>query len=409
VQRRENMNNREAIDTIKGYFYQFDYTITKLLELKNDTDSIVVEGIEDVDVKSTSDDEAVQCKYYAKTEYNHSMIAKPIRLMLSHYKDVKDGLKQRVNYTLYGHFQKGQDKLILPINSTFLKEKLLTYKSGNIQSFHHIDLGLNDEDLNDFLLRLTINVHACDYDTQISNIITQLETQFNCSAFEAEFYYYNNALKVIKDIAVNANVADREISKADFMQQIDNRTILFNEWFVRYKGKRALLSELRRKYFTNLNTSPFERFFFVEVSDSNYVRSELKELLFSISKKWSKISKRESSPYCPYVYIHNIPETELIELKKELYAEEFITIDGFDYHGASFSPHSISKSPNESNQIRLKIINKIEYVELTLREIRKTKEIYQFFETSPILKMNYPNIKDVRIQIEELSDIKEVI
>jgi len=403
------MTNREAIDTIKGYFYQFDYTITKLLDLVNDTDSITVEGVEDVDVKSSTDETAIQCKYYAKTEYNHSVIAKAIRLMLNHYKEVIQGRKQKVNYTLYGHFKNGHEKLSIPIDSTFLKEKFLTYKIKDTEKLHHIDLELNDNDLDGFLSRITIDINACDYDIQMASIISKLEKQFNCKAFEAEYFYYNNALKVIKEISVKANVRDREISKAEFIKKIDNKTILFNEWFIEYKGKKKILSELKRQYFTNLNTSPFERIFMIEPPNSNYVRSEIKEVLFSLSQKWSKLSKRDSETFCPYVYIHNIPDQELIELKRELYEEGFITIDGFDYSGASFNPYSLLKKPTQDNQIKLKIINKLEYIDLLLNEMRKTKEIYQFFNKTPILEMNLPSVKHVRIQIDKLNDIKEVI
>ena len=76
------MTDRTAIDIIKGYFYQFDHTIAQLLELKDDVDSIAVEGVEDIDIMSATDETAMQCKYYAKTEYNHSVIARPIRLMI---------------------------------------------------------------------------------------------------------------------------------------------------------------------------------------------------------------------------------------------------------------------------------------------------------------------------------------
>ena len=90
------MKDRTAIDTIKGYFYQLDFSIIKLLELVNDTDSIVVEGIEDVDINTATEETAIQCKYYAKTEYNHSVIAKPIRQLLDHYKEVLNGTKLRI-------------------------------------------------------------------------------------------------------------------------------------------------------------------------------------------------------------------------------------------------------------------------------------------------------------------------
>lgn len=41
--------SREAISTIKGYYYQFDYFILQLLQLRDDDDSVRIEGIEDVD------------------------------------------------------------------------------------------------------------------------------------------------------------------------------------------------------------------------------------------------------------------------------------------------------------------------------------------------------------------------
>ncbi len=119
------MSNRSATDTIKGYFYQFDYSILKLLNLSNDTDEIVVEGIEDVDVSTASETIAVQCKYYSKTEYNHSVISKPIRLMLSHYKNIPSKQKLKIKYHLYGHYKSGHNKLTLPIDVAFLKDKFL--------------------------------------------------------------------------------------------------------------------------------------------------------------------------------------------------------------------------------------------------------------------------------------------
>ena len=71
------MADRTATDTIRGYFYQFDLAILKLLQLEGDAHEITVEGIEDVDVKNATEEIAIQCKYHSKTEYNHSAIAKP--------------------------------------------------------------------------------------------------------------------------------------------------------------------------------------------------------------------------------------------------------------------------------------------------------------------------------------------
>jgi hypothetical protein len=46
------MSNREAIDTITGYFYQFDKSLLELLKQYDDKASICMEGIEDIDVVS---------------------------------------------------------------------------------------------------------------------------------------------------------------------------------------------------------------------------------------------------------------------------------------------------------------------------------------------------------------------
>ncbi len=403
------MKDRTAIDTIKGYFYQFDYTILKLLELANDTDSIIVEGVEDVDIHSATEETAIQCKYYAKTEYNHSVIAKPIRLMLNHYKEVKNGTKKKVNYMLYGFYQSGQDKLTLPISVQFLKDKYLTYTEKSIKHFHHSELLLSDSDLFDFLTLLTVNIEAVDYQDQLSIILNLLIQRFGCNFFEAEHFYYNNALKEIKNISIEDDINKRRISKVDFLRKIDIKQILFNEWFVNYKGREKLFSELRSQYFASLNISPFERFFFIEVPSENYLRSELKDLIFTISRKWSKLSKREPNPFCPYLYLHNIHSKELLELKKELYSEDFIFLDGFDFEGAIFNSKSITRTANNNNQIKIKILNKLEFANETINGISKTKEIYQFYLNTPFFDKDYLNVKQIKIQFSRLTDIIKII
>lgn len=39
---------RDAIDTILGYYYQFDYYILQLMNLLNDNDTVTMEGIEEL-------------------------------------------------------------------------------------------------------------------------------------------------------------------------------------------------------------------------------------------------------------------------------------------------------------------------------------------------------------------------
>ncbi|MBK6771261.1 MAG: hypothetical protein IPG78_03780 [Ignavibacteria bacterium] len=119
------MADRTAIDTIRGYFYQFDYSIISLLKLLNGTESILVEGVEDIDVTTASETTAIQCKYYEKTEYNHSVIAEPIRLMLNHFKEVKLGNESELKYKLRGYYKSGHSKISFTIESSIYQGQLL--------------------------------------------------------------------------------------------------------------------------------------------------------------------------------------------------------------------------------------------------------------------------------------------
>lgn len=402
------MTDRTAIDTIKGYFYQFDYSILRLLETPNDSDIIVVEGIEDVDIKTANEDTAVQCKYYAKTEYNHSVISKPIRQMLDHFGEFKSGAKPAVKYHLYGHFKDGHSKLSLPVDVKFLKEKFLSYTSKGISYKHHEILNLNDTELDEFLSKLSLDINALSYEDQLDKILITIETLFSCDRFDAENLVYNNALKHIKDISVENDLTKRQIVKKEFVEKIDTKSIMFNEWFVEFRGRKKHFTELRKKHFSTLNISPFERFFLIEVG-ANDIRSEIKDVVMTISKKWSKLSQREKSPFCPYVYLHGISDSELIALKQELFSEGFKFLDGYDYHGATFSKESISQKVNFQNGIKAKIINNVSELELVLAEVSKTKEVYQFFASKRIYDKVSISVKNIEIQVKELSNIKEII
>jgi hypothetical protein len=216
-------------------------------------------------------------------------------------------------------------------------------------------------------------------------------------------------LRVIKNLSIKEAEIDRTITKQDFIEQINTKSILFNQWFIEYKGLKKYFRELRKEYFSNLNISPFERFFLIEIDKTNYTRNELKDIIFVISKKWTKTTQRTTEPFCPYLYIHNIDEQELIKLKTELISENFRIIDGHDFQGANFNPKSIIQQTNYINKIKLKILNKIESIDSTLAEITKTKEVYQFYFTSPFYKNDSQSIKHIKIQIKELKNIKEII
>ncbi|MBR7943576.1 DUF4297 family anti-phage-associated protein [Burkholderia cenocepacia] len=407
------MTDRSAVDTIRGYFYQFDLSILSVLQLTSPDDSVEIECTEDIDIRTATEVTATQCKYYAKTEYNHSAIKDAIKHMVSHFKESLAGTKPIISYSIKGNYASGQEKLDGGINVDFLKKHFLTYSEGKgtakITRYHHSELGLSDADLEEFLKRFTIDVRAKGFDEQYREVLDTIRAIFGGTPFSAEYFYYNNALAVIRELSIKAVPADRTITKKEFLARIDTSTILFNEWFVEKKGKKGHLAALRKEYFTELNVSPYERFFLIEADADSYIRSDLKDLFFELSRKWAKLSAREPSPFCPYIYVHGVADDELLELKRELSTEGFKLVDGHDFQGADFDYHSITQKATHGNGIKIKVLNTLANVEQTVDAVTKTRRIYQFHLGSSYFDYDKPAVRHIKIQVERLSDVKSII
>lgn len=412
------MTDRSAIDTIVGYFYQFDKTILDLLESDNNQ-TIVVEGIEDIDLINADETTAVQCKYYEKTEYNHSVIKKPLMLMLKHYAGLLKSGSPIIKYHLFGHYKSGQEKLSLPLSNDYLKTNFLTYtknesivideKKTTKRVTHKLyeELGLSDENLSDFINLLTIDINAPSFENQLNEILNKLCEHFSCDIFEAENFYYNSGLKVIKDLSIKQDVANRRITKLTFLRDINTKQLLFNSWYVHYKGKAKYFRDVKRNYFnTGLNTNPYERFFLFEVKPTDSIQN-IKEIIRVIQNRWSKLSRLEMNSFCPYVYIHRLGEVKTQQVKQELFEERMVLKDGYDFLGANFNVNSLIEKATNQNGIKIKFINSLNDLDSLLTHIIAPKEIYQFFQSNNFY--DNESCKHIKIQIEETLDLKNIV
>lgn len=397
--------SRDAVDTIKGYYYQFDYFIFQLISLVNEEDTVTIEGIEDVDILEEKEMVAVQCKYYAKTEYNHSVIAKPIRLMLKDYVN-KTPEKRKIRYKLYGKYRSGQEKYPGMLTVEFAKKNLFTYTEKKVVHVLHEELNLTDKDIEEFLDKVDVDINAEDYQEQQDKVISGLEKIFGCDRFEAEYYYYNNALRLVKEIAVQQKMCERIVSKSEFLDKINNKKMLFDKWYLQFKGIRDYCADIRKQYFSQRNVSPYERFFLIEC-DTTVNDAQIVSLIAKISKNWSKLSRREIKPFCPYVHLNGISQERLVGLKKKLQREDIRLWDGHDFLGAEFMVDSIIRRANYVNDIKVKIINHIENLDDILEKATGTKMIYQFYLKEPFYESNQNLCYG--IQISKTEDINMMI
>ena len=397
---------RDAIDTIIGYYYQFDYYILQLLNLSKDTDTVTIEGIEDVDISEDGILKAIQCNYYAKTEYNHSKIASPIRLMLKDYALRKRDGRKLISYMLYGHYESGHEKYPKIFDIDFLKSNICTYTQNKVKHTLYTELNLDDSQLEEFLNLLVVDINAKSYEEQEKQIFTQMCKIFKCDMFEAEYYYYNNALRIVKDIATEQAEKKRVLSKHEFLGLINHKGMLFDSWYIEFKGIKQYCKDIKTQYFTKFNISPFERFFLIQYDELS-TDQEVADLLLLIAKRWSKISQRTSKPFCPFVYIHGISAERLISIKNIITNSGVNICDGYNYLGAKYNADMMLKKTNYYIGIQLKILNEKQYLNSLLKNASGVKEIYQFYIDTPFWENNqYDNVK---IPIKRTTDIGMIV
>ncbi|MGN6648095.1 MAG: DUF4297 family anti-phage-associated protein, partial [Cytophaga sp.] len=234
------MKIRTADATIKGYYYQFDSSIFELLQLPSDTDTITIEGIEDIDINTATDATTIQCKYLSKPRFINSAVREPIILMLEHF---VNNTTNSLNYILYAHFENETPGTEPQMSLEKLKE-ILTYTENKVEKLYHIENNITDKQLNDFLKRFNV-VFGKEFYSQQKEVIQKLKNQFNCSSdFEADTLYYNNALRIIIDKSIMKKKSQRKITKRDFLKGIDNKKRLFNDWFIKLRSKKEYLKSI---------------------------------------------------------------------------------------------------------------------------------------------------------------------
>ncbi len=347
------MASRAADATIKGYYYQFDTSILKLLKLPNNADSIVVEGIEDIDIRTATDLTTVQCKYLSKPNYIPSAVREPISLMLSHFMENKTS--NPLNYVLYAHFTNEQAGTIKTIDRNALKS-ILTYKVAKSQKEFHTDNNITDADLDKFLSKFKFEF-GYEFVEQQKYVIGKIQKYFSCNAFEAETIYYNNSLKIIIDKSIKKSEKDRTITKLEISNLANIKTILYNEWYIKTLTKDKYLITIQ-KYLKSMNAllPSKEKYFLIGESILNNSTTNLKISKFIenlIDKYYNQGRALRNAK--PVTVILECDDNFIKEVKINLIDNEINFNDG--YESLKFSPNLFSKAPLIQVSASGKIIN----------------------------------------------------
>lgn len=359
------MTIRAADATIKGYYYQFDTSILKLLELDAGTDSITVEGIEDIDIKTATENTAIQCKYLSKPRFTNSAVRVPITLMLDHF--VNPSTPNDYNYVLYAHFENENPGNEPSIDIVKLKD-ILTYKEKNVPKCYHTENGILDSQLSGFLKQFKL-VFGKEFNAQQSEVVEKLKNKFNCSDYEADTLYYNNALRIVIDKAIKQNTSQRVLTKSEFISGIDCSKKLFNEWFIRLRSKKEYLSLIAKELKSTGALQPNRHKIIVigkDILTTDNSELPIQNLIENLVFKYYKPNSalRDAKPISIAL---DCDLDTLIGIKKELIKSDISFNDG--YEGISFSSHHFNKEPIiNTNQNGTKILKSSYSIKLISRE-----------------------------------------
>ncbi|WP_417785072.1 ATP-binding protein [Tenacibaculum sp.] len=329
------MSKRSAENTIAGYYYQFDKTILEILNKEELTTLVKVEGIEDIDIENLEGETTyIQCKYHSKTRYVPSQIKEPIQLLLREYKKAIDSGKTGLKFVLYAHFKENQEALAEKLEEnklkttelSFLKTSILSGIKNETEYSVHDELGLNDTDLTNFIQSLEIDINAGDIDEQGKDVINQIKVNFsNCSNREAE-YYYNNALKIIFKLSTKDSLEERQITKKDFLREIDNKKFLFNKWYAHLRGKKQYLEYVKWKLKKEraLSSNKYKFLFIGKEFLSNEEEVSFEALTQNIIDEYFQVGKSYSTKSKVWTIVLDCDDEEFSKYKSKLYEKGIV-------------------------------------------------------------------------------------
>lgn len=388
------MSNRSANATILGYLYQFDFSISKILDTP-ENDEIELEGLEDIDITQDNEKNLYQCKYYSETEYNHSVIKDAIISMFTHFQENKD---KKYRYYLYGNFKSGVDKYYKCTTSKEERHELIKH------NFLHKNgcavLTFDDHELSDFSERLIIDLKAPCFEEQESRIIEKLRNFFpkHDDVNFIESVYLSNARTIISKLS--SKKEERTITRKKLIDELLEKKenienyIFFphNEIYIN-NVKKCIKSQYLKTGTTT--RKPASRFFILDITNEEFEtlgKKNISSLIIMYHDKFSCINSNLTDYFYPFFILPNLSNENLNKIKNELYLSGKFVLDEYPFNGSNKSHiHVIDERFNNNNFRPIKILSSHNEIIDTLEKIKKQNnkllkevQIFDFYRTSTI-------------------------
>ncbi|MCK5534360.1 hypothetical protein KAI68_04520 [bacterium] len=368
---------------IKGFIYQYDATILKIMNVPSEDDLIAIECIQDFSTK----DEIYQIKYKEAQNYSSSKIKKAVIQLIEEWKK-----NSSLKYYLIAYFKdkQPQEKIFThdEIKGVISKESLL-YSDEDLQNFCH-----------NFVLAFTV-----DYNNQTQLVLKSIK-KFAKDDEKTLLWYWCFFRYLTDKVASNQNLAKRICTRREILEKVNAfEQKYFDCSYKQFLGKRRYLNYIKKKVFpSRLNTPTKKRLFILELKekDSN---NKIANVLRKISDHFIKKTTNHFLGDAPYILLKNINKEKQIELKEKLYSGNFNFVDGYPFYGSNFKKDCLTQNfKNHKNDvIKVRIFNSDK--ELQLISENYWNEIYDFTITG----IDFSSDTITKVYVDDIDEIKQIL
>lgn len=430
--------NRIADSTIKGFLYQFNVTLEKILE--SSTEEILVEGIvEDIDVVSDNFIEAIQCKYHESAEsFSLSSISKPVLQMLTTFSKKEIDIKYKL-YTYFPGLEEGNQKFNQDALNTILRTKdrklVNDYISKIITIDDHSICSLIEKRGNktveekrqiyDYILLKDFNY---DYKIDLSNFIANFEFYngknledlqidiseklktniYNHSYEDIKSIVYPNAIQMIADISSRRGEDERIILKEGFLESLSSiKNITLTRWTRELFTYEEILKKIKKELHSSLEKNNNKRMF---VFNSYDFKNFDEDIVIFLKKYCDKYIHKPKLSEPLILCILDYDKGDLDQLISRLYKKGISCTDGFagsEFFGDSFLRNPLFDLDSGSMEFKIRICNSSEeYIEA----LNQNKVDIAYVTTNDIyVEFDLQDIETKYIEVREISDLEFIL
>lgn len=262
--------------------------------------------------------------------------------MIKHY---LDNPTASIFYRLYAYF--GEN---LPAGNAWITNDIMTKALANV--FPGTTVTTNQ--LTIFLSRFEF-IGGLQFDHLAKQIKSSLRTEFSCSQNDVDFYYYNNAIAYITELAANTNALARVVTKRSFKDYINKKIYLFDNWQRDLAGQKVYLKNIKdRLRATGALNDNKRRFVFIpqELLDPNNPEFALQQFLHNLVNEYPLVGKLYTTT--PWTIVVQLPQPKLQAVKAYLVKNGIYYNDGYEdiaFSGRYFNDMPIINTKGKSDKI----------------------------------------------------------